>query len=120
MQAYLQTIARQIDAWGLTETCAIGIGLLTLIVVFSMPLRDVDHLDDYAGLTYGIAIVAIGVTSVVALPGIWRSSMGVIYSLCFCVVVGGLSILRFRLGGNEVKVVAKAAKESNPEKAKNA
>jgi hypothetical protein len=110
MPPFLQKFAQLIDQWGLTEIVAIGIGVAALLVVFFMPLKDVNHKDDYAGLTYALAIVAIGVTSVVALPSIWRGSLGGLYSFSFCLLVAGLSIVRFRLGGNEVKVVAKQAK----------
>jgi hypothetical protein len=120
MSESFKKVSDLIQEWGLEDIVTAGIGFLALLVVFFMPLKEVNHRDDYAGTTYAISIVAMGVTCVVAMPQIWRSTVGGIYAMCFCMVLGSLAIIRFRMGANEVKVVVKGIKDETPEAKKSA
>ncbi|MEY4630743.1 MAG: hypothetical protein RIQ81_863 [Pseudomonadota bacterium] len=110
MWVWFNKVEALIESWGLTGTVATGVGVITLLIILFMPFNGVEHSDEFAGLNYAIAVTAAGVTSVIAVPQVWLHGVGVLYTLFFCLLVGSLALVRFRLGGNEVKVVVKTAK----------
>lgn len=118
MGDWLHRAGALIESWGLTGILAVAIGVITLLMVLFMPLKDVEHADDFAGITYATAMTAIGVICVIAVPQVWRSGEGALYSLFFCLIVGSLALVRFRMSGNEVKVVVKSANDEATAKAK--
>ncbi len=99
MPTFLLSVMNFVRAFDLGDILATAIGIGAILVVLWVPMKGSDQTDSYGGLNYALAVVMVAVFCVIAVPMIWMDRIGLFYSFCFCLFVGGLAMFRWYLMG---------------------
>ena len=100
MPAFLISVMNFVKAFGLADILGTAIGIGAILAVLWIPMRGSDQTDSYGGLNYALAVVMVAVFCVIAVPMIWIDRIGLFYSFCFCLIIGGLAMFRWHLMGD--------------------